>query len=262
MCAMNYPALFDLTGRTALVAGAGGGIGRAAAEGLAAFGAHVICADLNTESAERSAQAVRAAGGSAASAAVDIRSADSIDEVLAQAPRIDVLVSTPSINVRKPLLQINEDEFDRVVGLNLRGTFLLLRAVGRRMADQRSGSIIVFSSIRSQVVEPGQGIYAATKAGALLMVRALAAELGDQGVRANCIAPGVVETPLTAQIKNHAAWYDAYANKSILQRWAQPSEMVGAVIYLASDASSFVTGSILYVDGGWTAADGRFTPPL
>ncbi len=121
------------------------------------------------------------------------------------------------------------------------------------MAAQRRGSIIVFSSIRAQVVEPGQSVYATTKAGVVQMVRTLAAELGQHGVRVNAIAPGVVETPLTAQIKNNPAWHQAYAEKGILQRWAQPDEMVGAVVYLASDASSYVTGSLLFVDGGWTA---------
>ena len=124
------------------------------------------------------------------------------------------------------------------------------------------GSIIVFSSIRSQIVEPGQGVYAATKAGVLQLVRTLAAELAEFGVRANAIGPGVVNTPLTAPIKQNAAWYDAYAKRSALGRWAEPEEMVGAVIYLASQASSFVTGTIHFVDGGWTAIDGRFTPPL
>ena len=94
------------------------------------------------------------------------------------------------------------------------------------------------------------------------MVRALAAELGTKGVRVNAIAPGVVETPLTEQIKSQPDWYNAYAQKGALGRWAKPSEMVGAVIYLASGASSYVTGTLQLVDGGWTAVDGRFTPPL
>jgi NAD(P)-dependent dehydrogenase (short-subunit alcohol dehydrogenase family) len=177
-------------------------------------------------------------------------------------PKIDILVCTPSINVRKPLLEYTEEEFDKVVSLNLKGSFFAMQATGKRMNEQGSGSIILFSSIRSQVVEPGQGVYAATKAGTLQMVRALAAELGPRNVRVNAIAPGVVETPLTAPIKNNPEWYNAYANKSALGRWAQPSEMVGAVIYLASNAASFVTGSLMIVDGGWTAIDGRFNPPL
>lgn len=259
---MDFRNLFSLQGRVALVAGAGSGIGRAAAVGLADFGAHVLCADINASAAAETARQIRAAGGSADSAPLDIRDGAAVASLLAGLPRLDVLVSTPSINVRKPLLQMSDEEFRRVVDLNLAGLFTLLREGGKVMAAQGSGSIIVFSSIRSLVIEPGQGVYAATKAGAVQMVRTLAAELGARGVRANCIAPGVVETPLTAPIKANPEWYQAYAEKGILRRWARPEEMVGAVLYLASDAGSYVTGSVLFVDGGWTAADGRFTPPL
>ena len=258
----DYSSLFSLSNKSALVIGAGSGIGQACAEGLAAYGAHVVCADLRLGEAEQTAQTIRDAGFSAQAHQVDIRESASLQALIQSLPVIDILLCTPSINVRKPMLQISDDEFDRVITLNLRGTFSTLREVGRVMARQGSGSMIVLSSIRSQVVEPGQSIYAATKAGVVQMVRALAAELGTQGVRVNAIAPGVVETPLTLPIKNNPDWYNAYANKGILQRWAQPHEMVGAAIYLASAASSFVTGSVLFVDGGWTAADGRFTPPL
>ena len=149
-----------------------------------------------------------------------------------------------------------------MVELNLKGTFRVLRHAGRIMTEQRRGSIIAFSSIRSQVVEPGQGVYAATKAGIVQLVRTLASELGSSGVRVNAIAPGVVDTPLTSQIKDQPDWYAAYSAKSVFNRWASVDEMVGSVIYLASDASSYVTGTVLFVDGGWTAADGRFTPPV
>ncbi len=258
----QYADLFRLDDRTALVVGAGSGIGEASAWALAAFGARVICADVNESPAARVAEAIRAAGGQAESVVVDIRSADSIAAMLERIPAPDVLVSTPSVNVRKPLLQISEEEFDRVVGLNLRGTFLLVQAVARGMVARKRGSIIVFSSIRNEVVEPGQGVYAATKAGVRQMCRALASELGEHGVRVNLIAPGIVETPLTAPIRNNPEWHRAYADKSILRRWAQPSEIAGMVVYLASDASSYVTGALFYVDGGWTAHDGRYTPPL
>lgn len=258
----RYATLFDLSGRTALVVGAGSGIGQAAAQGLAAFGAHVVCADIAAGTAEATVAAIAADGGTATAATVDLRVGAQIDELIAALPALDILVSTPSINVRKPMLDLTEEDFDRIVGLNLRGTFSLLRAGGRRMAAAGRGSIIVFSSIRSQVIEPGQSIYAATKAGTVQLVRTLAAELGPSGVRANVIAPGVVDTPLTAPIKQQPAWYQAYADKSILKRWARADEMAGAVVYLASDASSYVTGSVLFVDGGWTAADGRFMPPL
>lgn len=259
---MNYRDLFDLSGRHALVIGAGSGIGAASAEGLADFGARVVCADLDGTAAEATAAQIREKGGDAHGTSLDITDPGQIDDVVGEMPDLDVLVSTPAVNVRKPLLDVTADEFDRVVRLNLKGNFFAMQSAGRRMVSRGGGSIILFSSIRSQVVEPGQGVYAATKAGTLQMARALAAELGEQGVRANAIAPGVVETPLTSQIKDQPEWYQAYADKSALKRWAQPSELVGAVIYLASPASSFVTGSLLFVDGGWTAVDGRFSPPL
>ncbi len=259
---IDYRALFDLSGRKALVVGAGSGIGRASAEGLANFGAHVFCADINLDAVRQTADTIREAGYLAEALFVDITQAESVRNLVDTTGPVDVLVATPSINVRKPLLNITDEEFDRVINLNLRGTFFLLREVGKQMAEQGRGSIIVFSSIRSLVVEPGQGVYAATKAGIVQMIRALAAELGPKGVRANAIAPGVVETPLTAQIKHHPEWYRAYAEKNVFKRWAQPYEIATAVIYLASDASSYVTGTVLFVDGGWTAVDGRFEPPL
>jgi NAD(P)-dependent dehydrogenase (short-subunit alcohol dehydrogenase family) len=258
----NYGSLFDLRGRTALVVGAGSGIGQAAAHGLAAFGAQALCADVNLANAEAAARQIQEQGGQAQALLLDMRDAQKIAQALANVGAVDVLVSTPSINVRKPLLNLTEEEFDRVIDLNLKGTFRLMKAVAAGMAERGRGSIIVFSSIRGETVEPGQGVYAATKAGMRQMCRALAAELGPQGVRVNLIAPGVVETPLTLPIRDHPEWYQAYANKNIFKRWAQPHEMVGAVIYLASDASSYVTGAVITVDGGWTAADGRYTPPL
>lgn len=225
---------------------------------MAAFGATVICADVDAASAEAAADAV---GGPAAGRMLDLMDPSSIDRAADELGAPDVLVTTPSINVRKRILDYRDDELDRVIDLNIKGTFRLCRSFGRLMADAGRGSMIGFTSIRSQTTEPGQGAYAATKAGIVMLFRTLAAELGPRGVRANTIAPGVVETPLTAPIKANPEWYAAYADKPILRRWAQPSELVGAVVYLASDASSYVTGTTMFVDGGWTAADGRFDPP-
>jgi NAD(P)-dependent dehydrogenase (short-subunit alcohol dehydrogenase family) len=226
----------------------------------------VVCADLNGEGARATADAIVRAGRTADAVVVDITDPASVtaltDAVLVRLRALDILVVTPSINVRKPLLRYTDDEFDRVVGLNLKGTFRVLRAAGEVMAKRGRGSIVVLSSIRSQVVEPGQGVYAATKAGLVQMARALAAELAPLGVRVNAVAPGVVETPLTQPIKAQADWYEAYARRSALGRWATPDEMVGPVVFLASDASSYVTGAVLFVDGGWTAVDGRYVPPL
>ena len=257
----DYRKLFDMSKQEALVVGDGSGIGRSSAICLAQFGAHVICADLEEEAAASVSEEIRAGHGSADSVKLDIRHTDQINTVLEQIKPPDVLVSTPSVNIRKPILEYTDEEYDRVVDLNLKGTFRLSRAVARTMAEHGRGSIIVFSSIRSQVVEPGQGVYAATKSGVVLMIQALAAELADKGIRANAIAPGVVDTPLTAQIKRYPDWYKAYADKTMLRRWAMPEEIAGAVLYLASNASSYTTGSVMFVDGGWTSWDGRFEPP-
>jgi NAD(P)-dependent dehydrogenase (short-subunit alcohol dehydrogenase family) len=260
---MDYEKLFRLDDRVAVVIGAGSGIGNAAAKGLAAHGAFVVCADVQQETAEQTARQIAAR---ARAMTVDITQTQSVAELFRAVEdryqRLDIVVTTPGANVRKAIADYQDAEFDRVIELNLKGTFRVLREAGRIMKERGSGSIIAFSSIRSQVVEPGQGVYAATKAGIVQMVRALAAELGSSGVRVNAIAPGVVETPLTRPIKDQPEWYAAYAAKSVFGRWASADEMVGPVVYLASDASSFVTGSVLFVDGGWTAVDGRFDPPL
>ena len=254
--------MFELGGKSAIVVGAASGIGRASAAGLADFGAHVVCADVDGDGVERTAREIVERGGRAEATVVDIEDPASVERVAGQVGTPDILVTTPSKNVRKPLLDTTDEEFDQVVALNLKGTFRLVRTFAGGMATRGSGSVIAFASFRALVVEPGQAIYAATKAGTVQMLRGLASELGPRGVRVNAIAPGAVETPLTAQIKQRPEWYRAYAEKNVLRRWAAPEEIVGAVVFLASEASSYVTGSLMMVDGGWTAADGRFDPPL
>jgi NAD(P)-dependent dehydrogenase (short-subunit alcohol dehydrogenase family) len=255
------PRLFDLSGKVAAIIGGASGIGEAVALGAADLGARVIVLDAN----EAEATAVASRMDGARAHRLDIRDAAIVasvfERIAREHGRLDIVVCTPSINVRKPILKYEDAEFDRVVAVNLKGTFNVLQTVGRIMTVQRSGSIVVFSSIRSQVVEPGQSVYAMTKAGIVQLVRTAAAEFGPRGVRVNAIGPGVVETPLTAPIKANKEWYDAYASKNALGRWARAEEMVGPTLFLASDAASYVTGTILFADGGWTAVDGRFTPP-
>lgn len=257
--------MFRLDGRGVAVVGAGSGIGEAVARACARQGARVTCLDMNPDAAERVADELRSGGAEAQAIAVDIRDSTATDAALAGASGwtggLDGVVCTPSINVRKPILGYGDEELDRVLSLNVKGNFNVLRAAGRLLTTRGRGSIVLFSSIRSQSVEPGQAVYAATKAAIVQMARTAAAEFAPHGVRVNALAPGVVETPLTAPIKANAAWYDAYAARSALKRWATAEEMAWPTIFLLSDAASYVTGTVLFVDGGWLAIDGRFTPP-
>lgn len=258
---MDYAQMFRLDGRHAVVLGCGG-IGHEIVAGLAAQGARVSGLDMDLPTAQAAvAGAPPLAEGEHAAYQVDVLERGALAQVAQELGDVNVLVLTVGRNVRKRLLDYTREDFDAVVGLNLGGTLNAMQVFAPAMADRGRGSIVALGSIRSVTVEPGQGVYAATKAGMLQLVRTLAAEVGPQGVRVNVVAPGVVETPLTAQIKDDAEWAHAYASKSALGRWAQPAEVVGAVLYLASDAASFVTGSQVVVDGGWTAIDGRYTPP-
>ena len=257
--------VFRLDGKVVAVIGAGSGIGAAVAQCVAAQGARAICLDRAADAAQALAAGIRADGGTADHGALDINDEASVhaclDGLVATHGRLDGLVCTPAINVRKPLLKYTSEEFDRVVAVNLRGNFHVLTAAGRVITAQRSGSIVLFSSIRAMVTEPGQSVYGMTKAGIVQLAKSAATEWAPSGVRVNVIGPGVTETPLTAPIKAVPEWYQAYATKNPMNRWARPDEMAGPAVFLLSDAASYVTGATLYVDGGWTAADGRFTPP-
>ena len=167
-----------MSDRTAVVVGSGSGLGQVSALGLADAGAHVICADLNTEAAQATAQIIAERGDSAEAFTVDITDTSSVDALAQSFADAHALVITPGANVRKRLLDTTDDEFDRVIDINLKGTYRLMRAFGDNMRERGRGSIVTFASFRAEVVEPGQGLYAAAKAGVVQLTKTLASELG------------------------------------------------------------------------------------
>ena len=255
----HYRSLFRLDGRVALVLGAASGIGKASAEALAALGATVICVDKNKQGVEETSAAI-SAQCRVETHVLDAGDGDAVNALAAAIDkahgRLDVAVTTPAIHVRKLMLDYTDEEYDRVADLNLRGTFYFLRAFGRMMVRQKSGSLIASSSVRATTLEPGLAIYGATKAGIIQMVRGLASEVGPYGVRVNAIVPSIVETVLVAPLKARPEIWDALAKHTVFNRWARTDEVGAAVAFLASDAASYITGTALLVDGGWTAIDG------
>ncbi|MCA6121880.1 SDR family oxidoreductase [Bradyrhizobium sp. WSM 1704] len=256
----DYRKLFDLSGKTAVVLGAASGIGKSSAEALAALGARVLCADRTQDGAEATAAAIRQSGGSATAAQCDAADRADVEalaaKALAELQRVDIAVTTPGLNIRKTILDYTEEDLDRVINLNIKGTVWFFQAFGRIMVEQRGGSLIACSSVRALTIEPGLAVYGSTKAAIGLLVKGFASEVGRSGVRVNAIAPSIAETALTGPFKQRRDIYDLYAGHTVFNRWSSADEVATAVAYLASDAASYVSGSTLFVDGGWTAVDG------
>jgi NAD(P)-dependent dehydrogenase (short-subunit alcohol dehydrogenase family) len=252
----DFRRLFDLSGKTVLVLGAASGIGRGAAHVLAGLGARVICSDIDEAGVRTTAQAI--GGDVILCNAADAAGVAALAERIAvDYPRLDAAVTTPGMNIRKRIVDFDEADFDRIVELNLKGTFLFLRAFLKLMIAQGcGGSIIASSSVRAVTLEAGLGVYASTKAGIGQLVSGAAAEAGEYGIRVNAIAPSIVETALTEPLKEKPELWEKYAQHTVLGRWSRPEEIGAVIAFLVSDAASYVTGSTLFCDGGWTAIDG------
>ncbi len=251
--------LFDLSGKVAVVTGAGRGLGRSMAEGLAAFGAEVVLSGRTEATLAEAAAAIRAAGGRAQVVTADVsRERDVLglrDATLERAGRLDVLVCNAGINpVYKAMQDLARADWDEILGTNLTGTFLCCRHLGAEMVRRGGGSIVCVTSIGGHVGLRKSVPYCASKGGVELMARALALEWAGAGVRVNCIAPAFFETDLTAGMRAHEHLSRRLLAQTPMERFGKEGELVGATVFLASSASSYVTGASLVVDGGWTAA--------
>ena len=255
---------FDLTGRVALVTGAGSGIGRTTSEVLAAAGAIVVCADVNLAGAKETARGIADAGGEAESVQVDVAErgalSDVVQGIMQTRGALHVMCNIAGIMIDSSIIDLDPDEFERILSVNLKGAVYGCQAAGKVMVEQGAGSIINMASAAVLTPSPGIGPYAICKAGVAQLTQSMAVEVGRRGVRVNSIAPGFIPTNMTARYYTKAdGSIDEDAKAAVLGPMAKfaPLRRVGltsdigyCVLYLASDASSFVTGQLLSPNGG------------
>lgn len=242
-----------LDGRRALVTGAGRGIGLACATALAAAGAHVTLAARTREELDEAVAAIVAAGGQADAMTLDAMDIAGAAAAIARAEPFEILVNNAGTNRPCTFLDVTVEDFDAILDLNLRGAFFVAQAVARGMvAGKRAGSIIHMSSQMGHIGSPRRSVYCASKHAVEGLCKAMAIELGPHGIRVNTICPTFVETPLTKPYFEDPAFRAATLAKIHVGRLGQPADIMGGVVFLASDASALMTGSALMIDGGWT----------
>jgi len=253
--------MFDLHGKVALVTGARRGMGKAHALALAKQGAKVAVTDIDLQECMPVVEDIRAQGGEAACFKMDVSNKQEVDEVfqksVEQFGRLDILVNNAGIYFPKPALELTEEEWDKMIDINLKGQFLCAQRAAQEMAKNKWGRIINIASVASGQV--GVGIiggvhYTASKGGILGMTESLADEWAPLGILVNAIAPGAIDTPMVAAAQIPKEAMDALLARVPLKRIGKPEEVSAAVVFLASEEASYITGATLYVDGGWLAA--------
>lgn len=248
---------FRLDGRLALVTGSTSGIGAALARGLGQAGARVLINGRRLDRVERMVERLRADGIDAAACPFDTRDAQAADRAIGAAERtagpIDILVNNAGMARRGPIVDLDPADWQEVIDTDLTGPFLVARRVARGMIERGRGKIINTCSLMSERTRHGTAAYASAKGGLLLLTRAMAVEWGPHGVQANGIGPGYFATEMTQPLKDDPAFDAWVCERTPAGRWGDTAELVGPAVFLASDASSFVNGHVLYVDGGFLA---------
>ncbi len=253
---MTFP-LFDLSNRTALITGSSMGIGYALARGLADHGATVIVNGRNEDRAKEAAEAISSAGGKASVCTFDVTDADAVNDEIekldAERP-IDILINNAGMQHRTPLEDFPDDKWELLLKTNVTSAYLVGKAVGRKMIERKAGKIINIASVQSELARTGIAPYTATKGAIRNLTRGMATDWARYGLQVNAIAPGYFKTPLNQALvddPDFTAWLE---KRTPAGRWGEVDELVGAAVFLAGPASSFVNGHVLYVDGGMTVS--------
>jgi gluconate 5-dehydrogenase len=250
-------SLFSLADRVALVTGASSGIGRAIAQALAEAGARVVLVARREKELEAARASIASGGGAAVALPFDLADRNAIDACATAAPEPfgppDIVVNAAGINIRKPMLELTADDWDRTVALNLEAPFFLSQRLVPAMLSRAWGRIINIASLQSVRAFANSGAYGASKGGIMQLTRAQAEAWSAKGVNANAIAPGFFATPLTAAVANDPAKWQANAARTFIGRNGELPDLAGTAIYLASRASDYVTGQTIFVDGGFSA---------
>jgi len=244
----------DLTDQVAIVTGAARGLGHTIAVDLAASGATVACVDVNEELLAESVKSIEAAGGKAAAFPCDVTDGNRVTEVVKavakQFGRLDILVNNAGVTRDNLVMRMKDDEWDLVLGINLRGTFLFTRAAAKPMSKGKRGRIINVASVSGMMGNPGQANYSASKAGVIGLTRTVSRELSKRNITVNAVAPGFIATDMAAKLGDEII--EQITAETPLGRLGSPQDVADAVLFLASEAASFITGHVLVVDGGLT----------
>lgn len=244
----------DLSGQVAIVTGGARGIGRTVAETLSAAGAKLALVDVNAETLAGAVDALRAAGGTAEAFVCDVTNSERVnqvvDEVVAKLGGLDILVNNAGITRDNLVMRMKDDQWDAVIAINLKGTFLFTRAVTRPMMKARRGRIINIASVSGLMGNPGQANYSASKAGVIGLTRTTSKELASRNITVNAVAPGFIATEMAHALGEELL--EQIKKETPLGRLGQPQDVADAVLFLASEAACFITGHVLVVDGGLT----------
>jgi gluconate 5-dehydrogenase len=246
--------LFDLSGKTAMITGSSRGLGRAMAEGMAAAGARVILNGVNTARLQEAVEEMKAEGYDAIGAAFDVADEAAIvaafEKLDADGVAVDILVNNAGIQFRKPIVELETKDWQKVIDVNLTAVFICAREAAKRMIPRGHGKIINIGSLLSDAARATVSPYGAAKGGVRMLTKVMTAEWADKGIQVNAIGPGYMATEMNTALIENKDFNDWVCKRTPSGRWGQPEEMAGTAIYLASDASNYINGQLIYVDGG------------